>query len=92
MSDRPELEHVPTCDELVKQGLARVVSATKAGKTTTVWISPEGHQLLVETQRRNGLKVRAYDEANPSRMEIARREQAAARDRARSWAEDAFAE
>lgn len=73
-------------------GLARVVAATKTGKTTTVWISAEGHQLLVDVQRRNGLAMRAYDEANPSRMTLVRREQAAARERARSWAEDAFAE
>ena len=92
MSDRPELEHVPTCDDLVKMGLARVVAANKAGKTTTVWIGAEGHQLLGEVQRRNGLTMRAYDEANPSRIEFARREQSAARERARSWAEDAFAE
>ena len=92
MSERPELEHVPTCAELVKSKLATVIAANKQGVPTTVRISNEGHQLLGEIMRRNGLAMRAYDEANPSRMTLLRREQEAARDRARSWAEDAFAE
>lgn len=72
--------------------LATCVEYTQKGKPVRYSISAEGHQLLGEIMRRNGLAMRAYDEANPSRMELVRREQAAARERARSWAEDAFAE
>lgn len=87
-----ELEHVPTCDELVRQKLARVVKYTQKGKPTIYSISDEGHRLLGEIMRRNGAAQRAHDEANPSRVVQLRAQREAARLDARRWAEDAFAE
>lgn len=87
-----ELEHVPTCAELVQQGLARAVGYTKKGASSTYTISDEGHRLLGEIMRRNGAAQRAHDEAHPSRVVQLRAQREAARRDALRWAEDAFAE
>lgn len=59
--DPPQLQHVPTLPELARRGLARQVP-TKAS-SQTYEVSPEGHALLGDTMRANGLALRAHNEA-----------------------------
>lgn len=78
-----DLEHVPTVDELVKQGLAR---AHPHGGFT---IEPAGQQLMLDAMKRNGDKGRAFEEQrHAAAAERVRR----AAQSAASWAESAFAE
>ncbi|QGJ92735.1 hypothetical protein QDA04_gp65 [Microbacterium phage Megan] len=44
-------EHVPTCEELVRMGLARAVTVPKVG--TKYEVSDKGHALMGEVMRRN---------------------------------------
>ncbi|WKW87103.1 hypothetical protein SEA_NICOLE72_66 [Microbacterium phage Nicole72] len=55
-------EHVPTCEELVRMGLARAVTVPKVG--TKYLISDEGHALMGAAMRANAQEAIARGEGD----------------------------
>lgn len=58
----PDLEHVPTCPELVRQGLARVQLTNAGGDPSLVTVLPEGQRLINGALARNAERMRRWHE------------------------------
>jgi hypothetical protein len=56
----PDLEHVPTAHELVREGLATV--ETGKGDPKVVRIKPEGYDLINQAMTRNAERMRRWME------------------------------
>lgn len=87
-TEKPELVHVPDVAELVHIQLARPVAWSEKGKATHFTITPAGQKMINDAMLENGRRMRDWNDANPSNVELARR----ARADARSWADQAFTE
>lgn len=57
-----EPRHVPTVEELAHQGLAVLDTRVPKGGVARYRVSDEGHRMMTEAQRFNGLLARAEGE------------------------------